>query len=117
MKNRVLNRKIWVSGVPHRVGTGWLSPQPDLRDYTTANKQITAFNKKLKLPSFKAKNTTLSALRSPLKTFVDLREWCNPVENQLDLGSCTANAAAGIVEYFEKTCFRKTYRSIKAFPI
>ena len=34
MKNRILNRKIWVSGVPHKVGTGWLSPQPDLRDYT-----------------------------------------------------------------------------------
>ena len=24
MKNRILNRKIWVSGVPHKVGTGWL---------------------------------------------------------------------------------------------
>ncbi len=37
MKNRILNRKIWVSGVPHKVGTGWLAPQPDLRDYTPAS--------------------------------------------------------------------------------
>lgn len=51
MKNRVLNRKIWVSGVPHKVGTGWLAPQPDLRDYTTLHRQITAFNRKLKFPS------------------------------------------------------------------
>ncbi len=56
MKNRILNRKIWVSGVPHKVGTGWLSPQPDLSDYTTASKQITAFNKKLKLPSLTARD-------------------------------------------------------------
>ncbi len=31
---------------------------------------------------------------------MDLREWCSPIENQLDLGSCTAHAAAGMVEYF-----------------
>ncbi len=115
MKNRILNRKIWVSGVPHKVGTGWLSPQPDLRDYTPASKQITAFNKKLKLPSFKAKTSTLSALRSPLKSSVDLREWCSPIENQLDLGCCTAHAAAGIVEYFERRAFGKHIDASRLF--
>jgi len=89
MKNRVLNRKIWVSGVPHRVGTGWLAPQPDLRDYTPASRQVTSFNKKLKLSSqtFRPQTLRLS----------DLREWCSPIENQLELGSCPAHAAAGIV--------------------
>lgn len=29
---------------------------------------------------------------------VDLRPYCSPVEDQADLGSCTANAAAGLVE-------------------
>jgi C1A family cysteine protease len=115
MKNRILNRKIWVSGVPHKVGTGWLSPQPDLRDYTTSSRQITAFNKKLKLPSLKAKNSTLPALRSPLKPSVDLRQWCSPIENQLDLGACTAHAAAGIVEYFERRAFGKHIEASRLF--
>ena len=104
MKNRILNRKIWVSGVPHRVGTGWLSPQPDLRDYTTASKQVTSFNRKLNFPNPKSLRTSNFELRTSL---VDLREWCSPIENQLDLGSCTANAAAGIVEYFERRAFGK----------
>ena len=115
MKNRVLNRKIWVSGVPHKVGTGWLAPQPDLRDYTISHRQITSFNKKLKFPSFKVKNSTLSALRSPLKTSVDLRAWCSPIENQLDLGACTSHAAAGIVEYFEKRAFGKHIDASRLF--
>ena len=50
MKNRILNRKIWVTGVPHKVGTGWLAPHPDLRDYTPLHRQITTFNRKLKFP-------------------------------------------------------------------
>ena len=107
MKNRVLNRKIWVSGVPHKVGTGWLAPQPDLRDYTTTSKQVTAFNKKLKLSSqtFRPQTFRLS----------DLREWCSPIENQLELGSCTAHAAAGIVEYFEKRAFGKHIDASRLF--
>jgi len=66
MKNRILNRKIWVSGVTHKVGTGWLSPQPDLRDYTTASKQVTAFNHKLKLlhipPDFRPQTSDLQTV-------------------------------------------------------
>jgi C1A family cysteine protease len=37
-----------------------------------------------------------------LPAFVDLREWMTPVEDQGDLGSCTANAIAGAYEYLEK---------------
>jgi C1A family cysteine protease len=128
MKNRILNRKIWVRGVSHKVGTGWLSPQPDLRDYTTASRQITAFNKKLKFPSLTARlqdrklrrETTKSRSRSEsgtagYKSKVDLREWCSPVENQLDLGACTAHAAAGIVEYFERRAFGKHIDASRLF--
>ena len=32
---------------------------------------------------------------------VDLREHCSTVENQFELGSCTANAAVGCLEYLE----------------
>lgn len=36
---------------------------------------------------------------SDLPEQVDLRAWCSPVENQGTLGSCTANAAVGALEY------------------
>ena len=116
MKNRILNRKIWVSGVPYEVGTGWLSPQPDLRDYTPASKQVTSFNRKLRFPSLNARLQDLRTSRlHDSKTLVDLREWCSPVENQLDLGACTAHAAAGIVEYFEKRAFGKHIDASRLF--
>ena len=114
MKNRILNRKIWVTGVPHKVGTGWLSPQPDLRDYTPTSKQVTAFNRKLKLPSLPSRLQTSDLRPSDLR-LLDLREWCSPIENQLDIGSCTAHAAAGIVEYFERRAFGKHIDASRLF--
>jgi len=122
MKNRILNRKIWVSGVSHKVGTGWLAPQPDLRDYTPLSKQVTNFNKKLGLPSLSSlkqvrSEATKSLLQSKSGTAgqIDLREWCSPIENQLELGACTAHAAAGIVEYFEKRAFGKHIDASRLF--
>jgi C1A family cysteine protease len=40
-----------------------------------------------------------------LPNSVDLRQWCSPIENQLNLGSCTANAGVGLLEYFERRAF------------
>jgi C1A family cysteine protease len=75
-----------------QVGTGWLPPVPDLRDYTSGHKEIKSLNEKLGMTSFK----------TSLPESVDLRKWCSPVENQGSLGSCTAHAGTGIVEYFQK---------------
>ncbi len=113
MKNRILNRKIWVSGVPYKVGTGWLAPQPDLRDYTPRHNQITAFSRKLKLPSLAARPSDRTTARP--SNHVDLREWCSSIENQQDLGACTAHAAAGIVEYFERRAFGKHIDASRLF--
>ena len=44
-----LNKKIKVSGVTEQVGTGWLPPIPDLRDYTENHEEIKVFNQKLRL--------------------------------------------------------------------
>jgi C1A family cysteine protease len=38
----------------------------------------------------------------PLPAFVDLRPACSPIENQGELGSCTANALAGVIEFLER---------------
>jgi C1A family cysteine protease len=40
-----------------------------------------------------------------LPAAIDLRAWCSPIEDQGQLGSCTANAGVGLVEYFERRAF------------
>ncbi|MEO0293784.1 MAG: C1 family peptidase [candidate division WOR-3 bacterium] len=87
--------------IPERgeiVGTGWLPPLPDLRDYTEEHPEIAEMTKKLGISQEKSK---------PLPSKVDLRPWCSKVEDQGDLGSCTAHAGIGIVEYFENRAFGK----------
>ncbi|MCE7699474.1 MAG: C1 family peptidase [Methanobacterium paludis] len=65
--------------------------QPDLRDhrdFTVENENVKEFFDLIK------------AQKLPDK--VDLSNKCSPIEDQGDLGSCTANALAGILEYWEK---------------
>ncbi len=81
-------------------GTGWLQPMADMRDYTEDRPEIAKEVGKLGIPKMDAK--MLAAVGT-----VDLREWCSPIENQKKLGSCTANAAAGVVEYFQRRAFGK----------
>lgn len=78
--------------------TGWLPPTPDLRDYTEDDEEIRSLIEPLGLPSATPRASALPAL-------VDLRQWCSPIENQGSLGSCTAQAGAGVVEYFERRAF------------
>jgi C1A family cysteine protease len=82
------------------VGTGWLPPLPDLRDYTEEQPDVAEMVKKLGIAPIKKVKASIPAK-------VDLRKWCSPIENQEKLGSCTANAAVGIVEYFEKRALGK----------
>jgi C1A family cysteine protease len=105
MNASILNQKITLRGTSHTAGTGWLSPLPDLRDYDSSHAAIRLFNKKLKL--------TDGSRSLPAK--VDLRQWCSPVEDQLDLGSCTAHAGVGIVEYFERRAFGKHIEASRLF--
>lgn len=79
------------------LSTGWLPPLPDLRDYTDDHPVILEMANKLGVGG--------SGSEPKLPKSVDLREWCSPVEDQMDLGSCTANAAVGIVEYFQKRAY------------
>jgi hypothetical protein len=85
-------------------GTGWLQPMPDLRDLTPEVKEIKAFNKDLKLTAAAAAPTS-----------VDLREWCSEIEDQKNIGSCTAQAAVGVVEYFQNRAFKKHHEGSRLF--
>ena len=83
--------------VPYSMG--WVRDLPDLRDYTPASEAVTAI---LESRPVSAK---LSAGAAPAR--MDLRPWCSPIEDQRNIGSCTANASVGIVEYFERRAFGK----------
>ncbi|MFC4804434.1 C1 family peptidase [Filifactor villosus] len=79
------------------LSTGWLPPLPDMRDYSDEHPVISELAMKLGIDGTQTKGD--------LPRSVDLREWCSPVEDQLTLGSCTANAAVGMVEYFQKRAY------------
>jgi C1A family cysteine protease len=97
--------KLVLPGSGEIVGTGWLPPKPDLRDYTKEKKEIKEFSKKLGIGEKK-----LKAAPS-----IDLRQWCSPIENQGNLGSCTAHAGIGIIEYYEKKAFNKHIEGSRLF--
>ena len=78
-----------------RVGTGWLPPMVDPRDYTAEHPAVKAMVTSLR-------KRTRKSLKASQPTKVDLRPWCSPIEDQRQLGSCTAHAAMGVVEYFER---------------
>jgi C1A family cysteine protease len=80
-------------------GLGWIPDFPDCRDYTIKHKDIKPLLAKVS-PAVAVKTPKLAAK-------VDLREWCSPVEDQGQLGSCTANAGVGMIEYFERRAFGK----------
>jgi len=84
---------------------GWRPDLPDFRDYTVEHENI-----KLMLEDM--------GIAEPVKKLpgdVDLREWCSPVEDQKNLGSCTANAGVGIVEYFQRKAFGKHVDASRLF--
>ena len=92
--------------IPERrkYGMGWIPDYPDFRDYTEETQEV----KNL----LKAKPETK---RKKLPLSVDLREWCSPIEDQGNLGSCTAHAGAGIIEYYERKAFGRHIEASRLF--
>ena len=93
--------------MPNSVGKyrmGWLPDYPDFRDYTEKTNQIQevlGFRKALKVTN--------------LPVSIDLREWCSPIEDQRNLGSCTANAGVGVIEYYERKAFGRHIDASRLF--
>ena len=100
-----LYKKVEILETKETVGTGWLPPMPDLRDYSVEHQDIKNMAKKLGLSG--------NTLTFP--AIVDLRKWCSQIENQLNLGSCTAHAGVGIVEYFQRRAYGKHIEGSRLF--
>jgi C1A family cysteine protease len=86
-----MSQRVLTGGERH--GLGWLPDYPDLRDYTPQSEAVGPLLAKTAVGKLKAK-------KAPPKA--DLREWCSPIEDQGQLGSCTAHAGVGMLEYFER---------------
>ena len=69
---------------------GWRRDAPDHRDYTTGHARV---------------RRMLERLREPKRSRpanVDWREYCLPVQDQLDLGTSSAHACIGLFQYLER---------------
>jgi C1A family cysteine protease len=102
-----------------KMGMGWLPDYPDFRDYTAEQDVVAPGLKVLRQEdSVKAmlkKAGVATPARVTLPATADLRAWCSPIENQGALGSCTAHAGVGIVEYFERRAFGKHIDASRLF--
>jgi len=78
-------------------GLGWLPDVPKPSDYTETHSEVAPLLQKTRLAPRLA-----AAPAAALPAQVDLRNWFSPIEDQGSLGSCTANAAVGLLEYFQR---------------
>ncbi|MCK6478660.1 MAG: hypothetical protein L6R43_00505 [Planctomycetes bacterium] len=95
-------------------GMGWVPDYPDLRDYASGTPEIEGLLETLKFPGT-AKEA--KAAKAGLPAAVDLRPWCAPVEDQGSLGSCTANAAVGVMEYSERRAYGRHLEASRLFNL
>jgi len=112
---------------------GWIPDYPDFRDYTEASASIREILLPTGLPPARdiplpgagkiapgkdlTKTTVAKDPARPksLPSAVDLREWCSAVEDQRNLGSCTANAGVGVIEYYERKSFGRHIDASRLF--
>ena len=92
-------------------GLGWIPDLPDFRDYT----EETAGVREILGPTGVLAPRPGPTGRPRLASSVDLRAWASPVEDQGGLGSCTAQAGAGIIEYYERKSFGRHVDASRLF--
>ncbi|MBI5663692.1 MAG: cysteine protease [Nitrospirae bacterium] len=100
------------------LGMGWVPDYPDFRDLTAEQNEVLPRLKLLGQDSIKAMLTKAGVAKPEnvrIPASVDLRAWCSPIENQGSLGSCTAHAGVGVVEYFERRAFGKHIDASRLF--
>ncbi len=87
---------------------GWLPDPLDGRDFSVRDARVRArlavalpcLSTRTAVPAAAAARNGAQAAVGALR--VDLRPWCSPIEDQGDVGSCTAHAVIGALEYFER---------------
>jgi C1A family cysteine protease len=117
--SRFMNRRH--SKMVKKMGMGWLPDYPDFRDYTIEQTEVAPRLQRLgQRDSVRTMLETVNVAEPAKLTLPDhssLREWFSkiPIEDQESLGSCTAQAAIGLVEYFEQRAFGKSLDASRLF--
>jgi C1A family cysteine protease len=90
-------------------GMGWLRDYPSIRDFTAETSDEFVRNEVRVTPpaSLLEQTDAPDAAQDPPAGPIDLRQWCSPIEDQGPLGSCTAFAGVGMLEYYERKAFGK----------
>ncbi len=101
------------------LGMGWLPDYPEFRDYTVDRKEISprlkGLDQKDSVRTMLTKVGVVELEKLSIPTSIDLRGWCPPIEHQGALGSCTANAGVGLVEYYERRAFGRHIDASRLF--
>jgi C1A family cysteine protease len=92
------------TGQVQKRALGWIPDVPKPSDYTPIHPEVAPLL---------AKTAVARALTLPGK--VDLSANFPPIEDQQSIGSCTANAAVGLYEYFERKAFGKHIDASRLF--
>lgn len=105
--------------IRRRLGMGWLPDYPDFRDLTVENDNVSTrlqgLGQKDSIMKMLSKAGANKTGKTTLPKKVSLVNWFPPIEDQGELGSCTANAGVGLVEYFERRAFGKHIDASRLF--
>ncbi len=86
-------------------GMGWVPDYPDFRDYHEKHKEFKRI----------IATTDVMKTKFEIPKAVDLTKWCSPIEDQGNLGSCTAHSGVGMVEYYERRATSKHIDASRLF--
>ena len=105
--------------IRRKLGMGWLPDYPDFRDLTVEHDRVSTRLQGLgqtdSIKQMLSKTGSGKTGKTVLPKKVDLTSWFSPIEDQGNLGSCTANASVGMVEYFERRAFGKHIDASRLF--
>ena len=103
-------------------GLGWVRDLPDFRDYVPErpwglDEEPKAEGSRLieALTSLGVLTKGAVATAVALPAAADLRPWFSAIEDQGQLGSCTAHAGVGLLEYFERRSFGRWVDASRLF--
>ena len=91
------------ANVPVKRAMGWLPDYPDFRDYTVRTDTVEdRFRRLGETHSVASMLERIGVGKVKPRPKVNYRRYCSPVEDQGELGSCTAHAGIGLLEYYER---------------